>query len=72
MKNRWALTTKYHIDDNVEREKARLVVKGFTQVYGADYDETYTPPWGGGYGGGGSVGEGKEEGEEMEGVTLQC
>ncbi|CAI7755058.1 unnamed protein product [Closterium sp. NIES-54] len=43
MKNRWVLTTKYHIDDTVERKKARLVVKGFTQVYGADYDETYAP-----------------------------
>ncbi|CAI5471529.1 unnamed protein product [Closterium sp. Yama58-4] len=43
MKNRWVLTTKYHIDDTIEREKARLVVKGFTQVYGADYDETYAP-----------------------------
>ncbi|CAI7790490.1 unnamed protein product [Closterium sp. NIES-54] len=43
MKNRWVLMTKYHIDDTVEREKARLVVKGFTQVYGADYDETYPP-----------------------------
>ncbi|CAI7810845.1 unnamed protein product [Closterium sp. NIES-54] len=43
MKNRWVLTTKYHIDDTVECEKARLVVKGFTQVYGADYDETYGP-----------------------------
>ncbi|CAI7887270.1 unnamed protein product [Closterium sp. NIES-54] len=43
MKNRWVLTTKYHINDNVEREKARLVVKGFTQVYGADYNETYAP-----------------------------
>ncbi|CAI7893802.1 unnamed protein product [Closterium sp. NIES-54] len=43
MKNRWVLTTKYHIDDTVEREKARLVVEGFTQVYGADYDETYAP-----------------------------
>ncbi|CAI5959273.1 unnamed protein product [Closterium sp. NIES-64] len=41
MKNRWVLMTKYHIDDTVEREKARLVVKGFTQVYGADYDETF-------------------------------
>ncbi|CAI5470474.1 unnamed protein product [Closterium sp. Yama58-4] len=43
MKNRWVLTTKYHIDDTVEREKARLVMKGFTQVYGADYDETFAP-----------------------------
>ncbi|CAI7924775.1 unnamed protein product [Closterium sp. NIES-54] len=43
MKNRWVLTMKYHIDDTVEHEKARLVVKGFTQVYGADYDKTYVP-----------------------------
>ncbi|CAI7881267.1 unnamed protein product [Closterium sp. NIES-54] len=41
MKNRWVLITKYLVDDTVAREKARLVVKGFTQVYGADYDETY-------------------------------
>ncbi|CAI7772684.1 unnamed protein product [Closterium sp. NIES-54] len=43
MKNRWVLTTKYHIDDTVKQEKARLVMKGFTQVYGANYDETYAP-----------------------------
>ncbi|CAI7875199.1 unnamed protein product [Closterium sp. NIES-53] len=43
MKNRWVLTTKYRIDDTVGREKARPVVKGFTQVCGADYDETYSP-----------------------------
>ncbi|CAI7867445.1 unnamed protein product [Closterium sp. NIES-53] len=43
MKNRWVLTTKYRLDDTVEREKARLIVKGFTQVYGADYEETYSP-----------------------------
>ncbi|CAI5503040.1 unnamed protein product [Closterium sp. Naga37s-1] len=42
MKNRWVLTTKYRIDDTVEREKLRLVVKGFTQVYGDGYDETYS------------------------------
>ncbi|CAI7749804.1 unnamed protein product [Closterium sp. NIES-53] len=35
--------TKYRLDDIVERKKARLVVKGFTQVCGADYDETYSP-----------------------------
>ncbi|CAI7815445.1 unnamed protein product [Closterium sp. NIES-53] len=43
MKNRWVLTTKYRINDTVEREKARLVVKGFTQVCDAEYDETYSP-----------------------------
>ncbi|CAI7819155.1 unnamed protein product, partial [Closterium sp. NIES-54] len=43
MKNRWVLTTKYRIDDTVELEKARLFVMGFTQVYGSDYDETYSP-----------------------------
>ncbi|CAI7813593.1 unnamed protein product [Closterium sp. NIES-53] len=43
MKNRWVLTTKYRLDDTVERKKARLVVKGFIQVCGADYDETYSP-----------------------------
>ncbi|CAI7761497.1 unnamed protein product [Closterium sp. NIES-53] len=41
MKNRWVLTMKYHIDDTIEREKARLVVKGFTQVYDTNYDVTY-------------------------------
>ncbi|CAI7732500.1 unnamed protein product [Closterium sp. NIES-54] len=43
MKNRWVLTTKYHIDDTAFLEKARLVVKGFTQMYGTNYDETYAP-----------------------------
>ncbi|CAI7855042.1 unnamed protein product [Closterium sp. NIES-53] len=43
MKNRWEFMTKYHVDDTVTREKACLVVKGFTRVYGADYNETYAP-----------------------------
>ncbi|CAI7767722.1 unnamed protein product [Closterium sp. NIES-54] len=43
MKNRWVLTTKYRINDSVKCKKARLVVKGFTQVCGADYDKTYLP-----------------------------
>ncbi|CAI7910018.1 unnamed protein product [Closterium sp. NIES-54] len=35
--------TKYYVDDTVARGKARLVVKGFTQVYGVDYDDMYAP-----------------------------
>ncbi|CAI7916801.1 unnamed protein product [Closterium sp. NIES-54] len=42
-KGKAVLTTKYHVDDTVARKKARLVVKGFTQIYGADYDKTYAP-----------------------------
>ncbi|CAI7778781.1 unnamed protein product [Closterium sp. NIES-53] len=43
MKNRWILNTKFRPDGIVEREKARLVVKGFTQVEGVEYEETYAP-----------------------------
>ncbi|CAI7908022.1 unnamed protein product [Closterium sp. NIES-54] len=43
IKNWWVLTTKFNADDTVAREKARLVVKGFTQICGADYDEMYSP-----------------------------
>ncbi|CAI7789592.1 unnamed protein product [Closterium sp. NIES-53] len=41
MKNRWILNTKFRPDGIVEREKTRLVVKGFTQVAGVDYEETF-------------------------------
>ncbi|CAI7834562.1 unnamed protein product, partial [Closterium sp. NIES-53] len=43
LKNRSVLTTKYRIVDTVERKMARLVVKGFTHMCGADYDKTYSP-----------------------------
>ncbi|CAI7918865.1 unnamed protein product [Closterium sp. NIES-53] len=43
MKIMWVLMTKYHVNDTVARENVRLVIKGFAQVYGADYDETYAP-----------------------------
>lgn len=43
IKNKWVFTVKCDGDGNVERYKARLVIKGCSQKIGIDYDETYAP-----------------------------
>ncbi|KAG8499389.1 hypothetical protein CXB51_005989 [Gossypium anomalum] len=40
---KWVYKAKQNADESLNKLKARLVVKGFSQKYGLDYFETYAP-----------------------------
>ncbi len=43
IKSKWILTVKLDVNGDIERYKARFVARGFTQILGLDYNETYAP-----------------------------
>lgn len=40
---KWVYNTKCNVEGNVDKHKAILVVKGYKQKHGIDYEENFAP-----------------------------
>ena len=41
--SRWLYKIEYVVDGSIEKYKARFVARGFSQIEGVDYEETFAP-----------------------------
>ena len=41
--SKWVFSVKYNIDGAIEKFKARLVARSFSQKYGVDFEDTFAP-----------------------------
>ena len=41
--SKWVFKAKMHVDSTLDKLKARMVTRGFSQIYGVDFTDTFAP-----------------------------